>query len=80
MPQTEIVILTEAQIPAKFQPQNMYPLPHDRFVERSAEFRAWLEETATFYYAHPAEDFFEHEAFELAAAAGCVALIMENMS
>lgn len=75
---TEITVMLDHDLPTKFQAAQMYAAPD--FDAASAEFRQWCESNSVFYYARPRESFFRSEAFDLAAAADCTKLLLEDMS
>ncbi len=75
-----ITVLKDEDLPEKFRPESIYRLPNDEFKIRSQEFKNYLQENKIYYYARPRETFFKFEAFELADAAGCSKLLLEDMS
>ncbi len=73
-----IETINEDQIPVEFRPENIYA--SENFEQAAAKFREWLKANSVFYYARPREDFYMFEAYELAHAAGCSKLLLEDMS
>lgn len=48
--------------------------------EGIALFKEWCKAHGVFYYGRPREDFFEFEAYQLAEAADCSYIILDDMS
>ena len=76
----EIQEINFETIPSQFQSENMYPLPKGEFEIRCEEFKQYCADNKIYYYARPHEKFFMYEAYELAKTAGCVYLLVEDMS
>jgi hypothetical protein len=70
--------IPEQEIPEQFR----YPIVYmaTDIAAASAAFMLWCRENKVYYYARPRESFYRHEAEELAIAAGCTRLILEDMS
>lgn len=77
-PRCCVQAISDRYLPEEFQVANMYR--GGLTDEKVARFKQWCTDNRVYYYARPAEKFFESEAYELAWAAGCDKLIMENMS
>jgi hypothetical protein len=77
MSQHGITVIGESALPAKFWAENFY---RNASPELTAEFKAYNKANGIYYYARPREDFHSWEAYELAKAAGCSKLLMEDMS
>lgn len=81
----EIKVILDAELPEQFQASNMYRVfgtaAEDATVEAfKRAFKRYCTANHIFYYARPHESFFQSEAIELAAAAGCTAVLLEDMS
>jgi hypothetical protein len=74
----KIKLLKESDLPYEFQYPQCYTAPD--FEGRTKRYQAWLSENKVYHYGRPKEDFFRYEAYELAEAAGCTSLIMEDLS
>ena len=72
----DITVINDSDLPEQFRYENAYPTSD----EKVAAFKAYCTANSIFYYARPRESFFKHEAFELARAAGCTKLLMEDLS
>jgi len=66
--------ITNADLPEAFRTYDGYS------PEKVLRFREWCRANRVFYYARPKENFFPSEARELAIAAGCDKLLLEDMS
>ena len=73
-----IKLLKEADLPYEFQYPQCYTAPD--FEGRTKRYQEWLKANNVYHYSRPREDFFRFEAYELAEAAGCDKLIMEDLS
>ncbi len=77
----EISVITDANIPEQFQPAALYrAMGSDAGRTLVEQFKHWCEENKVFYYARPRDSFRRWEAEELARAAGCTKLLMEDLS
>jgi hypothetical protein len=71
----EVKEISWNELPAQFRPENF-----DWSAEASIAFKQYNRDNSIYYYARPRESFFKSEAFELARAANCTKLLMEDMS
>lgn len=74
----KIQVLTESDLPYEFQYPQCYTAPD--FEGRAKRYQEWLKANNVYHYGRPHEQFYNFEAFELADAAGCTKLIMEDLS
>ncbi len=73
-----IKILQNEDLPYEYQYPQCYTAPD--FEGRVKRFRVWLKENNIYYYGKPHDSFFKLEAYDLAKAAGCDKLILEDLS
>lgn len=83
----DITVIYDHDLPEQFQASSMYGcVPWEQRVgcvpweQRVEEFKQWCVLNNVYYYGRPRESFFRSEAFELASAAGCTKLLLEDMS
>lgn len=72
----EVEEIKWSDIPARFS--DFGEIYQDETLRQ--EFKEWLAAEGIFYYARPHEDFYLFEARELAAKAGKVRVLMEDLS
>lgn len=73
--------IRETELPEQFQSDAMYAITNDdERKEAIAAFKSYCKSNGIFYYARVREDFFPWEARDLAIAAGCTSMILEDLS
>jgi hypothetical protein len=71
-------LIYDHNLPAHLQASAMYASP--AFEQRVEEFKQYCRLEGIYYYSRPREKFFTSEALELAAAAGCTKVLLEDLS
>lgn len=76
-----ITSLCDADLPERFQASAMYGIRDEAERQRRiCQFKKYCADNSIYYYARSREEFFQYQAFELAAEAGCTKVLLEDMS